>query len=170
MFFWIFLFLIICQRIAELVYARHNQRIMFSRGAIEYDKKGYKFIVIMHIVFFISLITEKILLLKELNPYWYIFFIMFACGQILRYSAILTLKENWNTRIIVLKGRSIIRTGPYRYLNHPNYIGVVLEIISIPLMFSCYITASVFTIFNIFVLKRRIAIEEKALKASCHGN
>ncbi|HEY3249653.1 MAG TPA: isoprenylcysteine carboxylmethyltransferase family protein [Ignavibacteria bacterium] len=172
MFFWIFLFFVILQRLAELVYAKHNERHMISRGAIEYDREGYKYIVIMHSAFFISLIVENFFLLRELNPYWYVFFIIFVCGQGLRYSAIISLKEQWNTKIIVLKSGEIVKTGPYRYLRHPNYLGVVLEIIAIPLMFSCYITAFVFTILNLLVLKRRIPIEGEALRFlnSSNGN
>ncbi len=53
--------------------------------------------------------------------------------------------------------------GPYRYVKHPNYVSVVIEIALIPLLFSCYITSAVFSALNFILLWRRIKIEERAL-------
>jgi len=163
MFFYIFLLFIVLQRFAELVYAKRNEKYLLSRGAVEYDKKGYKLIVIMHTCFFISLILEKIYFKRELSEYWIIFFIIFAAAQMLRYLAIVSLGKFWNTKIIVLSGSSLIKKGPYSFLKHPNYIAVITEILVIPLIFSCYITCIIFSALNIFVLIRRIKIEEAAL-------
>src|SRR3972149_1693182 len=163
MFFYIFLLFIVLQRLAELVYAKRNEKYLLLRGAVEYDKKGYKLIVIMHTCFFISLILEKIYFKRELSEYWIIFLIIFAAAQMLRYLAIVSLGKFWNTKIIVLSGSSLIKKGPYSFLKHPNYIAVITEIFVIPLVFSCYITCIFFSILNIFVIIRRIKIEEAAL-------
>jgi len=166
--FWIFLTILILQRVSELLLARRNERVVRAKGAREYDEKGYKVIVLMHIFFFISLISEYVLLARTLNHFWALLIILFLCTQVLRYWAISKLGYNWNTKILVTPNTSPVRGGPYKYLNHPNYLSVVIEIAVIPLIFSCYITAVIFTILNLLLLKRRIRIEELALSTLNH--
>ena len=163
-FFIIFLSIIIIQRISELILSKRNENYLISKGAIEYDKEGYKYIVLMHNLFFISVITEFVFLERQLNEYWKVLLIIFICTQLLRYWAIFTLGKRWNTKILVLPDIEPIRSGLYKYLKHPNYIAVVIEIAVIPLLFSCYFTAIIFSVLNLLVLNRRIRIEEKALK------
>ena len=56
----LYIFLII-QRVLELLWARRNERIVKAKGAVEFDRNGYKNIVFLHVLFFISLLFEKIL-------------------------------------------------------------------------------------------------------------
>jgi len=163
-FFWLFLFVVILQRLLELFIAKKNEKILKSKGAVEYDKDGYKYIVAMHVSFFICLIAERIYFQREQNPFSIYFIVIFVLAQLLRYWAISSLGIFWNTRIIILNGTKLIKKGPYRFLNHPNYIAVITELAVIPLIFSCYITAIIFSVLNIIILLRRKAIEEKALK------
>ena len=163
-FFIIFITVVIVQRISELILAKKNEKYLKSNGAVEYDKKGYKYIVLMHNLFFISVITEFVFLGRQLNEYWQVLLIIFICTQVLRYWAIFTLGKRWNTKILVLPNTEPIRSGLYKHLKHPNYIAVIIEIVIIPLLFSCYYTAVVFSILNLIVLQRRIRIEEEALK------
>lgn len=163
-FFIIFLSIIIIQRISELILSKRNEKYLTSHGAIEYDKKGYKYIVLMHNLFFISVITEFVFLGRQLNEYWKVLLIIFICTQLLRYWAIFTLGKRWTTKILVLPNSELIRSGLYKHLKHPNYMAVIIEIAVIPLLFSCYYTAIVFSILNLIVLKRRIRIEEEALE------
>jgi methyltransferase len=167
--FFVFLLFIILQRAAELTLARRNERILKSQGAIEFDKDGYRVIAAMHVAFFISLIWEKIFLHRTLNTYWIIFVSLFAGAQILRYWAIISLGLHWNTKVLVIPGKKLITKGPYKYIRHPNYIAVIIEIAVIPLIFSCYITATVFSLINFFLLRRRIKIEEGALRKASTG-
>jgi methyltransferase len=163
MFFWIFIGFLAVQRLGELILAKHNEKKMLAKGAVEYDKTGYKYIVIMHTFFFLSLISEKIFFTRELNPYWITLFSVFIFTQFVRYWVITSLGEYWNTRIIVLKGSQLIKKGPYKFIKHPNYIVVAIELAAIPLIFSCYFTAIIFTILNINLLRRRIKIESSVL-------
>jgi methyltransferase len=158
-----FLSVIIVQRIAELIAARRNALKMFSLGAVEYDNKGYSFIVLMHIFFFISIIFEFFFMKRVISPFFPYMLVLFLSAQALRYWSISKLGIYWNTRIIVLKGSRLVKSGPYKFLKHPNYTAVVTEIALIPLMFSCYFTAVVFSVMNLIVLKRRIKIETEAL-------
>jgi methyltransferase len=84
-------------------------------------------------------------------------------GQALRYWAVLTLGERWNTRIIVIPEAPPIADGPYRYLRHPNYLAVVLELACIPLIRGLWFTAIGFSLANALMLSIRIPAEERAL-------
>jgi len=161
--FWIFLAILILQRISELLLARRNERVVRANGAREYDEKGYRVIVLMHILFFISLISEYVFLNRTINYFWAPLLILFLIAQILRYWAISSLGYNWNTKILVTPNTRPVAEGPYKYIKHPNYLAVIIEIAVIPLIFSCYITAVTFTLLNLALLKRRIRIEEEAL-------
>lgn len=162
--FFAFVLFIIIQRASELALARRNEKILRSQGAIEFDKDGYRVIAAMHVIFFISLIYEKIFLHRTLNTYWTLFASLFVGAQILRYWAIRSLGVHWNTKVLVIPGEKWVTRGPYKYIRHPNYVAVITEIAAIPLIFSCYITAAVFSLVNLILLRRRIKIEESALR------
>ncbi len=164
--FFLFILFVISQRIAELILARRNEKILKAQGAFEFDKNGYFIFVIMHTSFFVSLIFEKLFLNRTLNKYWIILVIFFLLAQILRYWVIKTLSIYWNTKILVLPKHKLIKTGPYKYLKHPNYVVVIIEIAVIPMIFSCYITVVVFSIFNILLLWRRVCLEESVLEGA----
>jgi methyltransferase len=163
-FFVFFLSFVMLQRVTELVLAKKNEKILRSMGAKETDKAGYKVIVVMHILFFVSLIGEKIIFNCQLHESWILLLILFLLTQVLRYWAITSLGVFWNTKILVIPEHTRIKAGPYKYLDHPNYLAVAVEILVIPLIFSCYITSIVFSIVNFFVLRRRITIETEALR------
>jgi methyltransferase len=80
----------------------------------------------------------------------------------LRYWAIFSLGESWNTKILVVPGATLVRRGPYRCLNHPNYVAVVVEILTLPLIFGAWVTALVFTALNAILLYIRIREENRA--------
>jgi methyltransferase len=162
--FVIFLLFIILQRSAELVLSKRNEKILKSQGAIEFDKNGYRVIAIMHLALFISFICEKVFSHRNLNVHWAFFAVLFVGAQFLRYWAIRSLGIRWNTKILVIPGKKLVTGGPYKYIRHPNYVAVITEIAAIPLIFSCYITATIFSLINLLLLKRRIKIEESALK------
>jgi methyltransferase len=88
----------------------------------------------------------------------------FLAIQPLRYWAILSLREHWNTRILVIPGEKLVKKGPYKYLSHPNYVVVAAEILVFPLIFGARTTALVFSVLNAILLSVRIKEEELALK------
>lgn len=168
--FLIFFTVLIIQRLLELNLARLNEKKARLRGAIEYDKKGYYVIVFFHVLFLISLTIEKIFFTADPNTLWPVFLSAFLLAQVLRYWSIAALGESWNTKVLVIPGNKRVNTGPYKFLTHPNYISVSIELAAIPLMFSCFITAFVFTCVNFLLLARRIKIEEMAIKENLIDN
>jgi methyltransferase len=155
--------LVAVQRLFELVLARRNERRARARGAVERGRSHYPFIVALHILWLISTLVEGLLRGPNFPAYWPVPLAMFLLVQPLRYWAIFSLGETWNTRILVVPGVKAVGRGPYRYLKHPNYVVVVVEILAFPLIFGAWITALVFTVLNAAVLSVRIREEIRAL-------
>lgn len=159
--FYYFLALIIIIRIIELIIAKNNEKWLLKEGAVEYGKEHYKFFIFLHTGFFISMILEyNLTRFEEIN---FIIFLVFFVVQIFRLSIFLSLGKYWNTRILVIPGRNLVKKGLYRYFKHPNYIIVILEFILIPLSFHLYYTMIVFSVLNLILLSVRIKAENKAL-------
>jgi methyltransferase len=151
------------QRLFELVLARANERKARALGAVERGQGHYPFVVALHVLWLVSTLVEGLLRGPDFPTYWPVPLALFLLVQPLRYWAILSLGENWNTRILVVPGANLVRRGPYRYLSHPNYVVVVVEILAFPLTFGAWITALVFTVLNAAVLSLRIREENRAL-------
>ena len=156
----------IIQRITELALSKRNEKWLLSQGAVEYGKEHYKFIVMMHTLFFVSLIAEYNIksVHIDLNIINYLFLVFFIILQTGRISVIRSLGKYWNTKIYRIKGSELVRKGLYGYFKHPNYIIVSLEILVFPLIFNLYYTAIIFTLLNAIILSVRIKTENNALK------
>ena len=158
--FWTFL---IIQRLAEVKIAKKNEETLMSKGAVEAGSSHYKWMVTMHASFFLFLFAE-VMFFSTFSPSWWVIpFVLFLIAQVIRVWAITSLGVFWNTKIILLPGAEVVAKGPYRFIRHPNYLVVSLELLVIPLIFGAYFTALLFTILNILMLRVRIPAEEKAL-------
>lgn len=155
---------IICQRLFELYIAKRNRKIVIKLGAQEYGASHYRWFFVLHIGWMLGWILECYVIGWTLNRYWYIWTTLLVLAQILRYWCIISLGYNWNTRILVIPGSKPICDGPYRFFKHPNYMAVMLEILSVPLLCNAIFTALLASLCNAFLLKCvRIPEEEKAL-------
>jgi methyltransferase len=155
--------LVAAQRLFEFVLARRNERKARARGAVERGQRHYPFIVALHALWLASTFVEGLLRGPEIPAFWPVPLMLFLLVQPLRYWAIFSLGESWNTKILVVPGVKPVRRGPYRYLNHPNYVVVGVEILSFPLIFGAWVTALVFTVLNAALLSVRIREENRAL-------
>ena len=99
-----------------------------------------------------------------LSSLWLVWLTAFVLAQALRYWAIASLGRRWNTRVLVLPGAALVRTGPYRWLRHPNYVAVVIELAAVPLLFDAVWTAAIVGALNLaLLLGVRIPCENRAL-------
>ncbi|MGN7470313.1 isoprenylcysteine carboxyl methyltransferase family protein [Brevibacillus sp. SAFN-007a] len=167
MLFFVAVMAAVClQRFCELMLAARNARYVRARGGVEVGASHYKYIVLLHLCFFVSLVTEVVATGSAfaLPPWWAYCFGLFLAAQLLRYWCILSLGKRWNTRILVIPGEEPLRRGPYRLLRHPNYVVVAIELFTLPLTFSAVHTAIAFTLLNAWLLLRvRIPLEEKSV-------
>lgn len=155
---------VIFQRVVELQVAKRNERLTKDEGAIEYGARHYPYMVGMHVLFLVTLISEVFWRGFPLSPVWQLLLLVFLAIQGLRLWVLLTLGRFWNTKILVVPDGKRVEEGPYRFLKHPNYAVVILEILILPLIFQAYITMAVFSVLNfLFLYFVRIPKEEEAL-------
>lgn len=159
--------LVAAERIAELWLSRRNAKRGFARGAVEYGRRHYRAMVIFHVAFLLASVGEAILLRRRFPGItgWISFGALMG-AEILRYSAIITLGERWNTRIIVVPDQPPVTKGIYRLVRHPNYVAVAIELAALPMVRGCWITATVFSLGNLMLMAVRIPAEERALGGS----
>ncbi|ELK44177.1 MULTISPECIES: isoprenylcysteine carboxylmethyltransferase family protein [unclassified Halobacillus] len=162
---WLILIFLVVQRLAELQIADRNKEWMMERGAKEWGKGHYFLFLILHTLFFLSLLGDFLLTpAPEPGPLFFTALLSFIVLQALRIWCIGTLGKRWNTRIIVLPDEEPINRGLYRYIKHPNYVIVFFELLVIPVLFQAYVTAFVFPFLHLLVLQVRIPAEERALR------
>jgi methyltransferase len=177
--FIVFVLLLTLQRLAELRLSRRNEVFLLGQGGEEHVPEQFVVMKVLHVSWLISMIVEVFLFRRPFLPVLALAaFLVIFIGQSLRYAAIHTLGRRWTVRVITLPAEPPIRHGIYRVLRHPNYLGVILEIIAVPLLHSAFLTAIFFSTANLFLLKARIQSEEKALdkyfstgpdhQAQCH--
>jgi len=150
---------VVLQRLGELALAARNTRDLRAGGAVELDAGGYPFFVALHAAWLLSL---ALLVPASTPPSWPLLAV-FAALQLGRLWVIASLGRHWTTRLIVPADRPLVNRGPYRFLNHPNYLIVIAEIAILPLAFGAVLIAAVFSAANLALLARRIVIEERAL-------
>ncbi|MDQ0254080.1 methyltransferase [Evansella vedderi] len=163
--YWIVLAVVMFQRGMELFIARRNEIWMKGRGAKEFGEEHYLLVVLLHGSFFVFLTAEVWYREAELIPWWLVLGIAFFTVQIIRFWVLVSLGRYWNTKIIVLPGEKIVKKGPYKWVSHPNYWVVAMELLILPLLFGAYMTAILFTLLNAaFLLLIRIPQEDEALR------
>lgn len=89
--------------------------------------------------------------------------IVFAAAKAIKYWAISALGPRWTFRVIVPPGATLVAAGPYRYLRHPNYVGVMGELIGFALLAAAPVSGTLATAVFAAILVARIRVEERAL-------
>jgi methyltransferase len=90
-------------------------------------------------------------------------FAVFVLANLLRWWVIRTMAEHWNVQVVNALPLGVVTTGPFRWVRHPNYVAVFVELLALPMVHLAYITAIVGSILHAVVLARRIAFEERLL-------
>ncbi len=147
------------QRLAEVAYANSNTRALRARGAVEVGGAHYPLMVALHSLWLLAIVV----MLPTPREFYVVPFAIFIALQFARLWVLKTLGPWWTTRILTLPDAPLIRSGPYRYLRHPNYWIVACEIPALPLVFGEWRVALVFMVLNAAMLAWRIRTEEAAI-------
>jgi methyltransferase len=153
--------LVALQRLVELVYAQRNTRALLARGAVEIGRAHYPLFVLLHASWLVAILA---MLAPSPSIHWPALAVVIAL-QALRLWVIATLGPYWTTRIVTLPDAPLVRSGPYRFLRHPNYAVVIGEIAALPLVFGQLYIAILFSLLNGLLLWWRIRVEDQALEA-----
>jgi methyltransferase len=160
----VFLGLLYAERGLELVVSQRNVRRMRAAGAVEHGRRRFFVMAAFHALF-PALAAIEVLLLHRAFPGFagYAALGVALLAQGLRWWAVRTLGPAWNVRVVVASGREPVTSGPYRFLRHPNYLAVVLEMAAVPLIHGAWLTAVLASVVNAILLADRIRTEERAL-------
>ncbi|RME55659.1 MAG: hypothetical protein D6795_02740 [Deltaproteobacteria bacterium] len=156
--------LLAIQRLVELRVSRRNEARILAMGGREHAGGHFVVMKLIHLLWLIAMPLEVFLLDRPFR--WSLFAValpLLIVGQGLRYAAIRTLGWRWSVRIMTIPGLPPVTGGIYRYIRHPNYLGVVLELLAVPLLHGAWLTATLFSIANGLLLRIRIREEEKSL-------
>jgi methyltransferase len=152
------------ERIAELVVSNRHVAWALARGGVESGQRHYPVMVVVHTALLAGCVAEVLLADRPFLPAlgWPMLALVLA-AQALRWWCIRTLGPRWSTRVVVVPDLPLVTAGPYRWLNHPNYVAVVVEGFALPLVHTAWVTALLFTVANAGVLAVRLRAEEAAL-------
>ncbi len=154
------------QRLFELRMSRRNEVRILSRGGREHAPGHFLWMKALHTSWFAAMLAEVWWLKRPFRPLLAVAaFLTLIAGQILRYTAIRTLGQRWTVRVMTLPDAPAVGEGLYRYLRHPNYLGVMLEVAAVPLLHGAYLTSLGFSLANALLLTVRIRVEERVLAA-----
>lgn len=165
---WLYVALVaavVVARFVELSVARRHLQWARERGGVERGAGHYPWMVALHTALIVGCVVEVFVADRPFLPWlgWPMLALLVA-AHALRWWCIRTLGPQWNTRVVVVPGLSLVSRGPYRLMRHPNYAAVVLEGIALPLVHTAWVTALAFTVLNVVLLWGvRIPVEERAL-------
>lgn len=160
--------LFVAERLVELALTRRHQRRLRARGGrIVTEGDPWTPMIVLHTGLLVAAPLEVVLLERPFVA-WIGFPALGAlvATQALRWWTIRTLGDRWTARIVVVPGEEPVTGGPFRWLRHPNYLAVIVEVAALPLVHTAWATALVASVANAWVLRRRIRVEEEALEVA----
>jgi methyltransferase len=149
----------------EAARAARNERAQFARGGIEPSGDVYKMMRIAYPGAFLAMFAEAFLRDSTRQAVFTTGVLTFGLAKALKWWAITALGPAWTFRVIVVPGASLVTTGPYRWLRHPNYVAVAGELIGVALMCDARVTGPIAIVAFSLLMLRRIAVENRVLGA-----
>ncbi|MGE3840261.1 MAG: isoprenylcysteine carboxylmethyltransferase family protein [Vicinamibacterales bacterium] len=150
----------------EALRSRWNERALRQRGAVEPPGDVYRAMALTYPGAFLVMSFEGAWRADTVDAVFLAGLGLWTASKALKYWAIATLGDRWSFRILVEPGRPLIATGPYRWMHHPNYVGVVGELLAGCLLFPAFIGGPFVTLGFLVLLWRRLRIEERALSGA----
>ncbi len=155
---------LVAQRLAEIVVSARHLPALRARGAVEFRGAEFPAIVAVHVLFPLALVAEIVWGGARPAALWPALLVPLAAAQALRAASMAALGERWHVGVWVIPGEPPVRKGIYRWLAHPNYLAVALELAALALIFGAWRTALAASVVNGALLAWRIEREERALR------
>lgn len=142
-----------------------NSRELLQRGAVEIAPFLLPLMIAIYGLMYVGSAVEFYLIPRVVSFPWAAMFVaLFCAAKALKFWAISALGTFWTMRVLVLPKSHVVTAGPYRWVRHPNYIAVLLELAATPLIGKCYFTFALAIVLFSITLASRIRHEEEALK------
>ncbi len=165
--FLVFLLAIAGLRLIELRVSRHNQTRLAAHGAQPVPEPRYIAMVALHAGVLFGSAAEVVFLTRPLLPALAVAMaLLLVATNVTRWWVIRTLAGRWSVRVLTPSQMGIVTAGPFRFVRHPNYAAVFVEMIAIPLLHTAWWTALAGAILHALVLRARIQLEESVLMAN----
>jgi methyltransferase len=161
------LILVGLERLLELRISKKNQRALNRQGVEKVSEPNFLAMVVMHTAVLFSAAAEVYFLRRPLIPALAVAaggIFLFATG--LRWWVIRTMAGHWNVQVMASVKIGVVSSGPYEFIRHPNYVAVILELASLPLIHTAWITAIWATAANAWVLSSRLGAEDAMLMSN----
>ncbi|MGH9678559.1 MAG: isoprenylcysteine carboxyl methyltransferase family protein [Candidatus Acidiferrales bacterium] len=158
--------LVAAGRLVELRISRRNQRALAAQGVPKIHEPHFRWMVLVHAGILGGAALEVILLRRPLVPVLAISMgVVFLLANFLRWWVMRSLAGYWNVEVMASPRVGVVTSGPYRWIRHPNYVAVVAELFSLPMIHTAWITALAGTAANLEILRRRLQVEDGVLMA-----
>jgi methyltransferase len=153
-------------RLIELRVSARNQRRLEARGVARVPEPAFPYLATFHVAVPVAAAFEVLFLRRPFLPELALTMgFLFLLAQTLRWWVIRTLGEHWNVRVMASAGLGVVSGGPYRFARHPNYAAVFVEMAALPLIHTAWVTSLASAPVHAFLLRRRIAVEQRVLLA-----
>lgn len=154
------------QRLLELVHSRRNLTLLSGAAQAADSSGNWSALVVLQVLWLGAAALEPGLRGGVAPPPLFALGLaLFVAGEALRCWCILALGSWWNARARVDPGLRVVSHGPYRWIRHPNYLGVLLELVGLPLAGGAWWTLALLVPPHVLVLWRRIRGEDRLLFA-----
>jgi methyltransferase len=162
-------FVVLVAMLGESFLSRSNERALRAGGASEPSDDVYATMALAYPAAFVAMGVEGALFDRASGAVITLGVAVFAAAKAIKYWAIAALGPRWTFRVLVPPGAPLVTRGPYAWLRHPNYVGVIGELVGFALLVGAFVTGAVSVVGFAFLLRRRIWVEERALGESAAG-
>jgi methyltransferase len=155
--------MIVFPMLIEAWRAARNERAQRASGGIEPPGDVYPIMQVAYPGAFLAMLAEGAARGGAPPSAVAIGATLFSLAKAVKWWAILTLGQAWTFRVIVVPEAPLVTSGPYRFMRHPNYAGVVGELVGVALMTGAWIAGPITTLGFLSLILKRIQIETRAL-------
>ena len=154
-------------RFAELAISARHRRVLAAGGATAVHEPHFKWMALLHTAILAGAVVEVVLLRRPfISALAVPALLLLVAATWTRWWVMQTLGEHWNVGVMDSTRKGVVDTGPYRWVRHPNYTAVFVELVALPLVHTAWITATVGAVAHLYVLRARIAAEDRVLLAN----
>lgn len=146
--------------------AARNEAAQLARGGIEPPGDVFGLMRFVYPAAFAAMLAEGAIRGRPSLPAAVAGAAVFGAAKALKWWAVVSLGRFWTFRVVVIPGAALVARGPYRWLRHPNYIGVIGELAGVALATGAVWTGPAALVVFGLLLAKRILVEERALTAA----
>jgi methyltransferase len=154
-------------RLLELRVSRNHQQQMIARGAKKISDPKFRWMVLVHTAVLVGAALEVVFLKRPFIAWLAApMLALFLAANAVRWWVIRTMGQHWNVQVVDSTQLGVVTSGPFRFVRHPNYAAVFVEMLALPLIHTAWITAAAGAVAHVGVLAQRLSAEERVLFAN----